>query len=87
MNLIILLAMSFLCFGESYKVKIEGMTCGGCSAMITQKLEDQKKYSNINVDHTTGLATFETDDLVTAKELNSIIQKAGDYKVKEIVSN
>lgn len=83
--LIVNFLFATIVFAGNYEVKIEGMTCGGCSKVISNKLKNKSVFKNIKVDHRTGTAYFESDRLVTAKELDNILKEAGDYEVSEII--
>jgi copper chaperone CopZ len=43
-----------------YKIEIKGMHCSGCSNLIKMTLEEEG-LANVNVDVSTGSATFESN--------------------------
>lgn len=58
------------------EITIEGMTCGHCAMSVTNELVTLEGVSNVQVDHASGKATVEADD-VTEELLVAAVEEAG----------
>lgn len=63
---------------KTTEIRIEGMSCGGCVANITKKLQALAGVASVEVSLTPGLAKIGFDEgLVTAADLENTIEEAG----------
>ena len=63
---------------ENIEIRIEGMSCGGCVANITRKLQAQAGVTSVAVQLQPGLARIGFDPATTsAAALEQIIEDAG----------
>ena len=86
-----LTAKTFITKGESktVKLKIKGMTCGGCASHVTKALEAVKGISNVDLEYPGDVAKVEfdptltnTDKLISAvKKINYNAEEVKDTKV------
>lgn len=58
-------------------VRIEGMSCGHCTARVTKALEGLTGVTSVNVDLSQNIATFEADPSVTDAVIIEAIDDAG----------
>lgn len=58
-------------------IRIEGMSCGHCTARVTKALEALAGVSAVQVDLNTNTATIEADASVTDALLTEAIDDAG----------
>jgi copper chaperone len=66
------------------EIEIEGMTCGHCSKSVTEELAGIAGVSNISVDHETGKAIVDTEN-VTTEQLTEAVAEAG-YTAKSFAT-
>jgi copper chaperone CopZ len=60
------------------KLKISGMTCGGCAAMVKTALTNVPNVSEVDVDLQTNTATVIFSGIApTSQELIDTVQEAG----------
>jgi len=64
-------------------IRIEGMSCGHCTARVQKALEGLAGISAVEVDLTKNIATVESDVTVTDAALTEAIDDAG-YAVVSI---
>lgn len=63
---------------ETTTIKIDGMSCGGCTASVTKVLSETAGVANAQVQLTPGQATVEFDPArVTREALCAAIDDAG----------
>ena len=62
-------------------VRVKGMHCHSCEALITEALEEQGA-TKVTANWKTGSVTLNHDKTLTAKAINKIIADEG-YKVDE----
>jgi copper chaperone CopZ len=66
------------------KIKVEGMTCGGCASSVKSALQNVKGVTEANVDLKSGWAEIIYDDTyVDPRILATAIQGAGYRPVLE----
>lgn len=71
---------------QTEKLKVTGMTCGGCSHRVGSALKAINGVSNVNVSLGTGEATVEFDEKLTSlDQLKLAVQHAG-YGIKNTTS-
>lgn len=58
-------------------IRIEGMSCGHCTARVTKALEALAGITAVAVDLEAGTAVIEADDSVTDEILKEAIDDAG----------
>ncbi len=58
-------------------IRIEGMSCGHCTARVQKALEGMAGVTSVEVDLSANIATIEADDTVTDDALKSAIDDAG----------
>lgn len=58
-------------------IRIEGMSCGHCSARVTKALEALEGVSGVAVDLEKGVAVLEAEPAVTEAILREAIDDAG----------
>lgn len=58
-------------------IRIEGMSCGHCTARVKKALEGLTGVTSVEVDLSANIATIEADDTVTDDALKSAIDDAG----------
>lgn len=58
-------------------IRIEGMSCGHCSARVTKALEALEGISAVTVDLEAGTAVIEAADAVSEAALREAIDDAG----------
>lgn len=58
-------------------IRIEGMSCGHCTARVKKALEGLAGISSVEVDLSSNTATIEADVTVTDAVLKEIIDDAG----------
>jgi copper chaperone CopZ len=66
------------------EISIEGMTCGHCSKSVTDELEAIAGVSQVKVDHDTGKAVLESDN-VSNDQLSEAVAEAG-YTAKSFAT-
>lgn len=70
---------------QTVEMKIEGMTCSGCSAIIQKKLS--ALCTSASIDHKSGHGSCTyNDEKVSADQVLQAIDKAG-YKATAVESN
>ena len=63
---------------DSIKLKVQGMTCGGCVASVERVLKALDGVGNVDVSLERGEAAVEYDGArVTAEDLTAAIEDAG----------
>jgi len=67
---------------KNYKVKVENITCGHCKATIEKKAKESGA-ENVSVNVEEGLLSFDADDEVSGKVIDSI-NETGIYKATKI---
>ena len=63
--------------------KIEGMTCGGCVASVKKQLDDSDLISEANIQLDFPQAKIAFANELGIETLQSIINKAGNYTIKQ----
>ncbi len=63
--------------------KIEGMTCGGCVTSVKKQLDDSDLISEANIQLDFPQAKISSVNEVGIETLQSIINKAGNYTIKQ----
>ena len=58
-------------------LKIQGMTCGSCSAKVENALRSVAGVSDVSVDHRKGSADVTHDDSVSTEKLIRAVVDAG----------
>jgi len=59
-------------------MKVNGMTCGGCTSKVTRALKAIAGVGDVDVSLSTGLATVQYDESVTSPaQLKSAVAGAG----------
>jgi copper chaperone len=62
-------------------IKVEGMTCGGCSSFVEKFLKKQEGVKSVQVSLEKGKAEVEVDDAkVSAKQLADKLNADTHYK-------
>ena len=63
---------------KTERLKIAGMTCGGCTAKVTRSLEAVAGVRNVTVSLAAGEAEVQYDEKRTSpKQLEAVVQDAG----------
>jgi copper chaperone len=63
---------------QTTEIRIEGMSCGGCVANITRKLQALTGVASVDVTLTPGFAKVSFDEAATSQsELENTIEEAG----------
>ncbi len=63
---------------QTTEIRIEGMSCGGCVANVTKKLQALKGVASVEVTLTPGSAKIGFNaGLVSAADLENTIEEAG----------
>jgi len=60
-----------------HHLKIDGMTCGGCSGRVTRVLEAMDGVERAEVDHVEGTGVITTSASVTVDMLLEAVQGTG----------
>lgn len=68
---------------HSKTIKIEGMMCGHCEAVVKKALEEIKNVQSADVSHENGTAVVMLSGEVSDKVIKSAVKKAG-YRVTDI---
>ncbi len=63
--------------------KIEGMTCGGCVASVKKQLDESELISETNIQLDFPQAKISFANELEIETLQSIINKAGNYTIKQ----
>lgn len=64
--------------------KIEGMTCGGCVVSVKKQFDGSEAISETNIQLDFPQAKISFTNEIEIESLQSIINKAGNYTIKEI---
>ena len=64
------------------KIKINGMSCQHCAMAVTKALTAVEGIKNVQVDLSSGVATYEDEKNVDAQIIVAAVKKAG-YDVVE----
>jgi copper chaperone len=64
------------------QVKVKGMSCGHCTASVTQALEALDGVTNVNVALETGIAQYDEEKPVDPQTVKDAITKIG-FEVEE----
>lgn len=59
------------------RLKIEGMTCGGCKTAVERVLANQQGVTGVSVDLASGIALAVADYTANANTLISAVEDAG----------
>ena len=70
---------------KKIKLNIEGMTCANCAAGIKKHLE-QKGLQKVNVNFSTGEASYSNNKIQNEEDVIKIIRKLG-YSIKSSGNN
>ncbi len=70
---------------KKIKLQVEGMSCANCAAGIKKHLIN-KGLEDVNVNFSTGEASYKTSNQQTAKEVENIIKDLG-YTIKSAAKN
>ena len=63
---------------QTERLKVTGMTCGGCAGNVTMALKGVNGVSDVNVSLAAGAATVKFDERLTSPEqLKSAVRRAG----------
>jgi copper chaperone len=63
---------------QTTEIRIEGMSCGGCVANITKKLQALAGVTSVEVMLSPGLAKVSFDEsAISQSEIENIIEEAG----------
>ena len=63
---------------QTAEIRIEGMSCGGCVANVTQKLQALKGVASVEVTLAPGLAKVDFDEsAISQSDLENTIEEAG----------
>ncbi|MDA0878693.1 MAG: heavy metal-associated domain-containing protein [archaeon] len=60
-----------------HHLKIDGMTCGGCSGRVTRVLEAMDGVERAEVDHVEGTGVITTASSVTMDMVLEVVQGTG----------
>jgi copper chaperone CopZ len=60
-----------------HHLKIDGMTCGGCSGRVTRVLESIDGVSEATIDHHTGTGSVSCTDTVSMDTVVAAVEGAG----------
>ena len=58
-------------------ISVQGMSCQHCVQSVTKALESIAGLKNINVDLTTGTASFDSDESIDIKAIHTAIRDIG----------
>ena len=62
---------------------VTGMTCGNCSAHVTEEVSEIDGVKAVNVSHETGSMSIESDEKIPFDAIVEAVKEAGDYTVVE----
>ena len=62
---------------QTYSLRINGMTCGGCAASISRKLEALEEINQCEVNFTTESARIKSDSVIHPKQLIEWVRSFG----------
>lgn len=65
------------------KYTVTGMTCGNCSAHVTEEVSEIEGVKTVNVSHETGSMSVESDEKIPYDSIVEAVKEAGDYSVVE----
>ncbi|MDO5734873.1 MAG: heavy-metal-associated domain-containing protein [Propionibacteriaceae bacterium] len=63
---------------------VTGMTCGRCSAHVTEEVSELDGVTGVNVNHETGAMVVESEDRLPFDAIIEAVSEAGDYTVVEV---
>lgn len=66
------------------KYSITGMTCGRCSAHITEEVSELDGVTGVNVNHEDGSMLVESEDRLPFDAIIGAVSEAGEYTVVEV---
>ena len=58
-------------------ISVQGMSCQHCVQSVTKALESIAGLKNINVDLTTGTASFDSEESIDIKAIHAAIRDIG----------
>jgi len=62
------------------RIRVKGMSCGHCAAMVTRALQSLPGVTQVEVDLASGWVSFESAAPVPPEELARVVKEAG-YEV------
>ena len=68
---------------KEFKIKVEGMVCGGCENRVKNAVETIEGVTNVTADHTTGIVVVTSSDEVLESVVKEKIEDVGFDIVKE----
>ncbi|MCH8485226.1 MAG: heavy-metal-associated domain-containing protein [Candidatus Cyclonatronum sp.] len=70
---------------DTLSIRVEGMTCNGCSSRLKKQLEKHPQIEKAEVDHTNGIAMIAGK--VTEEMVAEIVEASGfTYKGPDVVN-
>lgn len=66
---------------QTERLKVTGMSCGGCTSKVTQALEAITGVGDVNVSLTSGEATVQYDERRTSPDKLTVAVKGAGYGV------
>ena len=68
---------------KEFKIKVEGMVCGGCENRVKNAVGAIEGVSSVTADHTTGMVVVTSSDDVLENVIKEKIEDIGFNIVKE----
>lgn len=68
---------------KEFKIKVEGMVCGGCENRVKNAVESIEGVTGVTADHTTGIVVVTSNDDVLESVIKEKIEDIGFDIVKE----
>ncbi len=65
------------------KYNVTGMTCGNCSAHVTEEVSEIDGVTGVNVSHETGVMVVESEEHIPFDSIVEAVKEAGNYSVVE----
>jgi len=76
--LFIISASSVLAVSRNVKLRIKGMTCGGCATSVEKALKATDGVEQVRVSYDRGIAIVKYDDQkVTVEQLQEVVKNTG----------
>ncbi len=69
------------------KYEIKGMSCGGCVSHVKKALLQQPDVTEVEVELNAKTASITMSKPVDIKELQTELDSAGHYSIRELVEN
>ncbi len=67
---------------KEFKIKVEGMVCGGCENRVKNAVGAIEGVTNVTADHTTGMVVVTSSDEVVENVIKERIEDIG-FDIRE----